>query len=115
MRRFQSKAETESTSREIEFSTTTPSPSILRVTTGSEPASSERGIVIVHQITLLAPAANVDGVEGQFASQSPLGTMIEVVGRQVEVLHSRPPMPNQSQLQPDERLFPREFGHGSIC
>ena len=86
MRRFQSKAETESTSREIEFSTTTPSPSILRVTTGSEPASSERGIEIVHQIILLAPAANVDGVEGQFASQSPsLGTMIEVVGRQVEV------------------------------
>ena len=86
MRRSQSKAETESTRSEIEFSTTTPSPSILRVTTGSEPACSERGIVTVHQIILLAPGASVDGVVRQSASQSPSsGTIIEVVGRQVEV------------------------------
>ena len=40
----------------------------------------------MHQIILLAPAASDDGVLGQFASQlSLLGTMIEVVGRQVEV------------------------------
>ena len=86
MRKSQTTAATESTSSEIEFSITTPSPSILRVTTGSEPACSETGIVTVHQIILLAPAASDDGVLGQFASQlSLLGTMIEVVGRQVEV------------------------------
>ena len=62
----------------------TPSPSMTRVTAGSLPASAESGIVIVHQTTVLAPAASVEGAE-QVADQPSSGSSIVVVGRQVEV------------------------------
>ena len=73
---------TDSTSREIESLTSTPSPCITRVTMGSEDASAERGITTVHQTVDEAPAASEEGAE-QDDDQSSSGTSRLVVGRQV--------------------------------
>ena len=83
----------------MEFSTTTPSPSIRSDTVGSEPACSDNGINTVHQIMLLVLGARVEGEVGQFAVHSSFGTIIEVMGRQVEV-------PSFSTFQAKSKLAP---------
>ena len=64
---------TDSTNSEIESLTSTPSPSMTRVTIGSELASADSGMTTVHQTVEVAPAERVDGPM-HVDDQSSLGT-----------------------------------------
>jgi len=55
---------------------------MIRVITGSEPASADSGIIKVHQIVELAPGARVEGAV-HVEDQSSFGTSMYVEGLQV--------------------------------